>query len=127
MVCACVIIVICEGSLEFKSPTDQTIHTVARKRFATALTSMKTIVLFLCYKLQIWALLTSGITDEGRQGANSPPPWQLRCWPLLRNGPLNSLPLLSKQVLKFETFSLYKFVFFCYCSSVLQRFAQRLY
>jgi len=34
--------------------------------------------------------------------------------------------LLSKQVLKFETFSLYKFGF-CYCSSVLQSFAQGLY
>jgi len=45
---------------------------------------------------------------------------------LLRSGPpLIRLPLLPEQFYQLETFNLYKFVF-CYCSSVLQSFAQGL-
>jgi len=60
----------------------------------------------------------------GGQGANAPLAAQMRAEmaPL----PLIRLPLLSEQFKKLETFNLYKFVF-CYCSSVLQSFAQGLF
>jgi len=65
----------------------------------------------------------SGVTDGGRGKC---PPGSSDVGLFLETGPLIRLSLLSKQLYKLETFNLYKFVF-CYCSSVLQSFAQGLF
>jgi len=60
-------------------------------------------------------------------GGGQIPTWYLRYgYPFEKWAPLIRLPLLSKQVYKLETFSLYNFVF-CYFSSVFQSFAQGLF
>jgi len=67
--------------------------------------------------------MVSGVADGGA-GGKSPPTQAAQMWaPFWKWAPLIRLRLLSKQVYKLETFSLYKFVF-CYCSRVLQSFKQ---
>jgi len=55
------------------------------------------------------------------------PPLAAQMWvSFWKWAPLIRLPLLPEQFYNLEAFNLYKFVF-CYCSSVLQSFAQGLF